>query len=506
MYKSLVTREYCFFLVNLILVVAVSPFSPFLRKRPHDIDYLYAASRSKLAKTSPSELGKLNNYMSLQEKPAERILDDRPTSDLIPPISLLYKGFGHFLDVSCGREVRPHLSKEQQDLKGAVDSFAKQMTQIYDDEDSRKMDGLHGLNNILLCGSDKRLMVASIGSVRTDGHFDGPLEAALCIVEFKNDLVEISAIPAVELTSYVAHSHALAMGRFGGVFRNWRVPCLGLTVVGPYVTFYAIIFLQQWRVVPLTPALSCVATACEGADRRALYAAFAGTLRLLSCIDEDAKRFADTPPTIELADPMFPYISTVRKHERTDEEIQFRIIRRHPPESDYRLLYIAETIPDRNQIFLKFTRSYSIPLHVFCASRGHAPAIVGSQSLPGGWLVIAMEYLSSSVPPSDSPNLTLFCDQWIADLQALMQAFHDDGLVHGDLREPNILCDGEKLMLIDFDWGGKLGQACYPDAPLCSELTDGRTHTDLMITKDDDVRVLQNTLKKLEGKKTLRRR
>jgi tRNA A-37 threonylcarbamoyl transferase component Bud32 len=32
-----------------------------------------------------------------------------------------------------------------------------------------------------------------------------------------------------------------------------------------------------------------------------------------------------------------------------------------------------------------------------------------------------------------------------------MQSFHDEGLVHGDLREPNILCDGENVMSIDFD-------------------------------------------------------
>ena len=28
----------------------------------------------------------------------------------------------------------------------------------------------------------------------------------------------------------------------------------------------------------------------------------------------------------------------------------------------------------------------------------------------------------------------------MSDLENLMQCFHDNGLVHGDLREPNILC------------------------------------------------------------------
>jgi len=38
--------------------------------------------------------------------------------------------------------------------------------------------------------------------------------------------------PVVELTSYVAHSHTSAMKHYESVFRNWRVPCLGITVVG----------------------------------------------------------------------------------------------------------------------------------------------------------------------------------------------------------------------------------------------------------------------------------
>ncbi|KAI0251021.1 hypothetical protein BJV78DRAFT_1213821 [Lactifluus subvellereus] len=67
-----------------------------------------------------------------------------------------------------------------------------------------------------------------------------------------------------------------------------------------------------------------------------------------------------------------------------------------------------------------------------------------------------MYYISPSMHLSRSPNLTRLRDKWIDDLQTLMQSFHDNGLVHGDLRELNILCDGEKVMLIDFDWSSKV--------------------------------------------------
>ena len=37
----------------------------------------------------------------------------------------------------------------------------------------------------------------------------------------------------------------------------------------------------------------------------------------------------------------------------------------------------------------------------------------------------------------------------------LVKLFHDQGWAHGDLRDANILCDGEKLILVDFNYGGK---------------------------------------------------
>jgi hypothetical protein len=64
-----------------------------------------------------------------------------------------------------------------------------------------------------------------------------------------------------------------------------------------------------------------------------------------------------------------------------------------------------------------------------------------------------------------------------------------------------VLCDGEKVVLIDFGWGGTVGKARtarYPRALHCSDLRDGRDGTDPRITKKDDERVLQTTLDELK--------
>ena len=88
----------------------------------------------------------------------------------------------------------------------------------------------------------------------------------------------------------------------------YLTPWTSYHLPGPYVTFYALIHFpnRQLRVVSLTPALSCVASAGEGDDRKALYAAFEGALVLLRHIDDDAKNFLNGPPTISHADCNFP--------------------------------------------------------------------------------------------------------------------------------------------------------------------------------------------------------
>ncbi len=167
-----------------------------------------------------------------------------------------------------------------------------------------------------------------------------------------------------------------------------------------------------------------------------------------------------TPPKLEHGDYKFPYISKLRRYDNSNESTQFRICRLHPNTRDYLPRYIAETETSdqvgNKEIIVKFAPRYLIELHAFCADRGHAPKILGFQQLTGGWSAVAMDYIFPTVHPSESPDLAIHCKKWIEDLEMLMKSFRDDGFVHGDLCEPNILCDGDQVMLVDFDHGGKV--------------------------------------------------
>ena len=78
-----------------------------------------------------------------------------------------------------------------------------------------------------------------------------------------------------------------------------------------------------------------------------------------------------------------------------------------------------------------------------------------------------------------------------------MVFFHEKDLVHSDLRDVNIICENDSMMLVDFDWGGKEGDVSYPTLNLNAELLEGRVTGDLCIMKEDDRQVLKNTLARL---------
>ncbi|KAF8499571.1 hypothetical protein F5888DRAFT_86799 [Russula emetica] len=72
------------------------------------IDYFERAKSSKLAKTEPHELNLPSKYGLMRHVQDERILDDCPASATnIPPLPLLFSGFGYFHDFVNKAVVKP---------------------------------------------------------------------------------------------------------------------------------------------------------------------------------------------------------------------------------------------------------------------------------------------------------------------------------------------------------------------------------------------------------------
>ena len=179
-------------------------------------------------------MGQRSAYVTLQRDPSEKIFDDRPEPDPdFPPIALLYEGFGHFLDIMDGRDNVPGLAEiDIMQLHTEVDEFATKMNGFYRDEAARRETGLSCFRRIFSAHKGiqiPRLEASSIGSA---SHITGPHDAAIFDVQFKNEITGISAIPHIELACYVARLNAKGMKERRQLYLQWRVPCLGLTIVG----------------------------------------------------------------------------------------------------------------------------------------------------------------------------------------------------------------------------------------------------------------------------------
>ncbi|RXW24601.1 hypothetical protein EST38_g1201 [Candolleomyces aberdarensis] len=327
--------------------------------------------RTRLAQDAPSQVARSSTYKSIQHDPFEKILDDRPSPDAdIAPIALLYHGFGHFEDIIACRK-----ATDIEQFKPAVDKFAEAMSRFYLFEDERRDAGLPLLNIILAIrggAATPLLSAAAIGSVRSGAHSVGRHDGPITVVEFKNELNGIGALPHVEAVANAAHLHARIDG-WRHLFQEWRIPYLGITIIDHEVRFYAIVLLgHQYRVVSLTPALSCLQSASSGKEREALYRAFAAASELQAHIVADVELHLNTPSSpIPDGTYRLPAISKLCNYGSPSGYIDFEI----------------ECSGDvKSLILVKFSRTYCIELHDYCFKQGHAPRILGFEHLPGGCL------------------------------------------------------------------------------------------------------------------------
>jgi len=186
-------------------------------------------------------LAQPSEYRSIQNRSSQRILDDRPGRDEdLPPISLIYDGFGYFLDIFHGHLDVPGLSDIcLTELQDRVDAFADSMCCFYTHEDDCRDAGTPHVNSIFAARTGvtmiPELWPGAIGSAVTDGHNIGPHRAPSVVAEYKNWPANNGCIPQVEIAGYVARSHARFVS--AELVRRWRIPTLGLTIVGEHETY-----------------------------------------------------------------------------------------------------------------------------------------------------------------------------------------------------------------------------------------------------------------------------
>lgn len=127
------------------------------------------------------------------------------------------------------------------------------------------------------------------------------------------------------------------------------------------------------------------------------------------------------------------------------------------------------------EVAIKFSPTYNQEAHKFLAEKGHAPALHECRRVLGGMYMIVMDRVKgeqwSALQPGKVSKST------IAELERIVTELHNEGYVHGDLRECNVMVDDEgKVKVIDFDWAAKLGEGRYPKDINMENVVAGEWH------------------------------
>lgn len=150
---------------------------------------------------------------------------------------------------------------------------------------------------------------------------------------------------------------------------------------------------------------------------------------------------------------------------------------------------LAKTPTETATVVVKFTHQYGREGHELLADKTVpplAPKLRYCERVENvGTLVVIMDFV-------DGRKLeAILQGRRAGELKRAVKALHEQDLVFGDLRRPNVMIpkDSDGIMLIDFDWCGKVGKAHYPlDVFLDSETTEWHegTRRGGEITKEHD--------------------
>ena len=179
-------------------------------------------------------------------------------------------------------------------------------------------------------------------------------------------------------------------------------------------------------------------------------------------------------PSLPLRNPTHPYPTSFVSRDGLEQHFKY----------DYHMtsrnLFFGNM--DNASICIKFVPRYCKEGHEFLAAKGFAPKLHAFERLPGGLYMVVMddvgdEYVSLFNLKQDIPNL--LSEEHLVSRNLLskkvrqcLRQFHQDGFVHGDIRDTNIMVkntliqdgfnDGLSFLVVDFDSCGKMKQVRYP--------------------------------------------
>lgn len=263
-------------------------------------------------------------------------------------------------------------------------------------------------------------------------------------------------------------------------------------LLGSFLGFAGSIFSDRVHYEPLTTLVPLMFSPHDTDIFDTVTRSFSAFKKAASKLEDYYKELPTT--TLTYKEARLPYPTTFT-HLQTQVKAPLKLECTATEDSPDRLVFYGWT--EDQAVAVKFVRSYSKDLHKHCADLSLAPLLLGFEKLPGNWLMVVMEYMKDYKPFSIFDDPASISTQLRQIVKELVASFHAQKLVHGDIRDTNLLVrveDGTlKTKLIDFDWGGREGEARYPvlinksTIPRPSDVIGGQ-----LITIDHDLKMVEN--------------
>ncbi|KAG6884082.1 hypothetical protein C0992_007052 [Termitomyces sp. T32_za158] len=417
----------------------------FIQAQERDVEQARNAPAPSSAAAMPAFLGEQ------QKRP---VLNGRSSDNNGLPIGLFHPVFNSFhSDIQSEERFRPDAS-----VSSSIRELWKAFARIYHSEDDR----IEAITPPLAKLLDDTFQVKDITDVRSSGIITdqcGFGTAYPVIAEVKNEMGTSLADPSHQ----AGYAYRKYWAEQTAIRKLSHCPSIILAIAGPWMCVFGAIYLEKAVVQPLTNYIWLGGNIYDDIEQLLMTARLFGALRtaissLRTYYQGIAKRLKERNLQAEISE--FPFITEYGS-------TKFTYISRLAPDHPSKILYEAK-LDDGHRVVVKFTSRYHAEAHRLLAERGLAPKLhyagTAGGSLYGGRYMVVMDFFEGTMPHT-------FTEGQFNKVKEAIDLLHSHGIVFGDLRTPNFLAKGEDVMLIDFGWCGKEGEARYPvDMNVDSEL------------------------------------
>ncbi|KAK0463243.1 uncharacterized protein EV420DRAFT_1523465 [Desarmillaria tabescens] len=443
------------------------------REEEDDDSGNYLLSRYKrtiiVDRESPSSNSRPSNYIKNQAGDTA-ILDGRydPTNSTptaAPPIQLYHPVFADFLGAMGDTSDLP------EDLVVQTGELMRNASGIAILESSRSLPSSTHISTILGVSLLQSVNLNKASADHTIFHIrTSPIQTALlATVEEKSELGYGGDVTTQGGCSYTD----FWLSKDHQELRECSCcPSFIICLAGPWLVVMGAVFTTQPIVQRLTDFI-WLGTSPVINDAQCIRVA--GVLRALKAgvriLNDYYRDLVHLPLSSNAHHPrFFPFPTSFLNDNQP--RVHFKYLKPLKPLDPGCVTFLAETIPDKSKVVVKFVQTYGVEAHRLLAQHNLAPPLLHFKHLSedgagyGALKMVVMGYVEGKTVTKVfngaalSPNV-------VGDLECALSILHGEGLVFGDLRRPNIMImpgpnEDDTVRLIDFDWAGKENEVRYP--------------------------------------------